>query len=126
MWKNLHMSLIATVATPTIVNNATAAQITEANRAHKEDTCLYRTYTNVDQAFNKLIKLTAQLEASQAYNKNLKDDIVDLQMKMQPTKTTNNDTYCWSHGYQVDNEHTSAMCKNPKEGHKKWSVLASR
>jgi hypothetical protein len=35
-------------ATPEIVNKATAAQITEANRAHKEATRIYRTYNNVD------------------------------------------------------------------------------
>jgi hypothetical protein len=44
-----------TGATPEIVNNASAAQITEANRAQKEATHVYRTYNNVDQAFNKLI-----------------------------------------------------------------------
>jgi alpha-D-ribose 1-methylphosphonate 5-phosphate C-P lyase len=42
-------------ATPEIANNATAAQITEANQAHKEATRVYRTYNNVDQTFKKLI-----------------------------------------------------------------------
>jgi hypothetical protein len=42
-------------ATPVIANNTTAAQLMEANRAYKEDTCVYRTYNNVDQAFKKLI-----------------------------------------------------------------------
>jgi hypothetical protein len=42
-------------ATPVITNNATSAQITEANRAHKEATRVYHTYNNVDQAFKKLI-----------------------------------------------------------------------
>jgi hypothetical protein len=36
-------------------DNATAAQITEANRAHTEVIRVYRTYSNVDQAFKKLI-----------------------------------------------------------------------
>jgi hypothetical protein len=36
-------------------DNATAALIAEANRAHKEATCVYHTYNNVDQAFKKLI-----------------------------------------------------------------------
>jgi hypothetical protein len=31
----------------------------------------------------------------------------------------NNDNYCWSHGYQVHNGHTSARYKNQKEGHNK-------
>jgi hypothetical protein len=35
--------------------NATASQITEANRAHTEAIRVYRTYNNVDQALKKLI-----------------------------------------------------------------------
>jgi hypothetical protein len=42
-------------ATPEIANNATETQITEANRAHKESTRIYRTYNNVDQSFKKLL-----------------------------------------------------------------------
>ena len=29
-----------------------------------------------------------------------------------------NENYCWSHGYHVSNNHTSATCKNTKPGHK--------
>jgi hypothetical protein len=43
-------------ATPVHQNNATAAQFSEANRAHTEAIRVYRTYNNVDQAFKKLIK----------------------------------------------------------------------
>jgi hypothetical protein len=42
-------------ATPVHPDNATAAQIAEANRAHTEATRVYRTYNNVNQAFKKLI-----------------------------------------------------------------------
>jgi hypothetical protein len=42
-------------ATPMHANNATAAQITEASRAHKGDTHVYRTYCTIDQVFKKLI-----------------------------------------------------------------------
>jgi hypothetical protein len=31
---------------------------------------------------------------------------------------TNNDNYCWSHGYQVGLNHTSANCTNKSPGHK--------
>jgi hypothetical protein len=58
--------------------------------------------------------------------KKLKEDIAQLKLKIRPAwqvqrpvKTMDNDNFCWSHGYQVHNEHTSASCKNPKEGHKK-------
>jgi hypothetical protein len=70
-------------------------------------------------------KLAMQFEASQAYIKKLKEDIADLKAKMKvilrdhiPAKTTNNDTYCWSHGYQVHKDHTSATCKAQKNRHK--------
>jgi hypothetical protein len=29
----------------------------------------------------------------------------------------NNGGYCWSHGYLVHSQHTSANCRNKKEGH---------
>jgi hypothetical protein len=71
-------------------------------------------------------KLTLQLETSQAYVKNPKEYIVQFKLNIKPAwqgqrpaKTTDNDNYCWSHGFQVHNKHTSASCKNPKQGHKK-------
>jgi hypothetical protein len=42
-------------ATHVHAKNATATQITEANRARKYATRIYRTYNNVDQLFKKLI-----------------------------------------------------------------------
>jgi hypothetical protein len=72
------------------------------------------------------VKLTLQLETSQAYIQKLKEYIVQLKLKIKPAwqgqrpaKTMANDNYCWSHGYQVHNEHTSASCKNQKDGHQK-------
>jgi hypothetical protein len=70
-----------------------------------------------------------QLETSQAYVNNLKEDIVKLKFNIKPTwqgqrpgKTTDKDNYFWSHGYQVHNEHTRAGCKNQKEGQNKEST----
>jgi hypothetical protein len=42
-------------AAATIVTGMMAAQIIETNRLHTEAICVYRTYHNVDQAFQKLI-----------------------------------------------------------------------
>jgi hypothetical protein len=42
-------------ATQAHPDNATAARIAEANRAHTEAIRAYRTYNNVDRAFKKLI-----------------------------------------------------------------------
>jgi hypothetical protein len=77
-------------------------------------------------------KLTFQLKTSQAYVQKLKEEITQLKLKLKPAwqvqrppKTTNNDKYCWSHGYQLHNGHTSASCKNRKEGHKTQATKAN-
>jgi hypothetical protein len=69
-------------------------------------------------------KLATQLEAAQAQIAQLKDEIAALKNKIKPDwqgqrpiKTTNNDSYCWSHGYQVAKSHTSATCNMKKSGH---------
>jgi hypothetical protein len=69
-------------------------------------------------------KLASQLEAAQSYIKVLKDEILSLKANIkpvwlgqQPAKSTNNNTYCWSHGHQIHKEHTSATCKARKDGH---------
>jgi hypothetical protein len=63
-------------------------------------------------------KLANQLEAVHALIAQLKREIATLKIKIKPvwqvqrpTRSTNNDSYRWSHGYQVAKSHTSA------EGH---------
>jgi hypothetical protein len=70
-------------------------------------------------------KLATQLEAAHAHIAQLKNEIATLKNKIKPAwqgqrpvKTTNNDSYCWSHGYQVSKWHTSATCNMKKTGHK--------
>jgi predicted RNase H-like nuclease (RuvC/YqgF family) len=53
-------------------------------------------------------KLANQLEAAHALITQLKSEIATLKIKIKPVwqgqrpaRTTNNDSYCWSHGYQV-------------------------
>jgi hypothetical protein len=55
-------------------------------------------------------RLANQLEAAHAL-------ITQLKKGKRPAKTTNNDSYCWSHGYQVAKSHTSATCNMKKNGH---------
>jgi hypothetical protein len=62
-------------------------------------------------------KIATQLEAAQAHISQLKNEIATLKNKINPAwqgqqtiKTTNNDRYCWSYGYQVAKSHTSATC----------------
>jgi phage shock protein A len=69
-------------------------------------------------------KLATQLEAAHAQIAQLKNEIATLNNKIkpawqgqQPVKTTNNGSYCWSHGYQVAKSHTSATCNMKKSGH---------
>jgi predicted ATP-dependent protease len=69
-------------------------------------------------------KLATQLEAAHAQIAQLKNEIVTLRNKIKsawqrqrPVKTTKNDSYCWSHGYQVAKSHTSATCNMKKSGH---------
>jgi hypothetical protein len=69
-------------------------------------------------------KLATQLEAAQAQIAQLKNEIAALKNKIKPAwqgqrpiKTMNNDSYCWSHGYQVAKSHTSATCNMKKSGH---------
>jgi hypothetical protein len=69
-------------------------------------------------------KLATQLEAAHALIAELKNEITTLKRKIKPAwqgqrpvKTTNNDSYCWSHGYQVAKLHTSATCNMKKSGH---------
>jgi hypothetical protein len=68
--------------------------------------------------------LATQLEAAHAHIAQLNNEIATLKNKIKPAwqgqrpvKTTNNDSYCWSHGYQVANSHTSATCNMKKSGH---------
>jgi predicted RNase H-like nuclease (RuvC/YqgF family) len=69
-------------------------------------------------------KLSNQLEAAHALIAHLKSEIATLKIKIKPvwqgqrpTRTTNNDSYCWSHGYQVAKSHTSATCNVRMTGH---------
>jgi predicted RNase H-like nuclease (RuvC/YqgF family) len=69
-------------------------------------------------------RLANQLEAAHALIAQLKSEIATLKGKIKPAwqgqrpaKTRNNDSYCWSHGYQVAKSHTSATCNVRKNGH---------
>jgi hypothetical protein len=68
--------------------------------------------------------LATQLKAAQAQIAQLKNEIAVLKNNIKPAcqgqrpiKMTNNDSYCWSHGYQVAKSHTSATCNMKKSRH---------
>jgi uncharacterized protein YlxW (UPF0749 family) len=69
-------------------------------------------------------KLATQLKAAQAQIAQLKNEIAALKNNINPAwqgqrpiKTTNNDIYCWSHGYQVAKSHTSVTCNMKQSRH---------
>jgi predicted RNase H-like nuclease (RuvC/YqgF family) len=93
----------------------TIAQLTTAT-ASDRGTVATLTTTNA--------KLAPQLEAAQTQIAQLKNEIATLKNNIKPDwqgqrpiKITNNDSYCWSHGYQVAKSHTSATCNMKKSGH---------
>jgi hypothetical protein len=74
-------------------------------------------------------KLANKLEAAHALIAQLKSEIATLKIKIKPvlqgqrpTRTTNNDSYCWSHGFQVAKSHTSATCNVRKAGHQETAT----
>jgi hypothetical protein len=67
-------------------------------------------------------KLGNQVEAAHALIAQLKSEIVKLKSKtkpvwqgQRPARTTNNDSYCWSHGYQVAKSHQCDMQRQKEQ-----------
>jgi hypothetical protein len=74
-------------------------------------------------------RLATQLEAAHALIAQLKSEIATLKIKIKPvwqgqrpTRTTNNDSNCWSHGFQVAKSHASATCNVRKTGHQETAT----
>jgi hypothetical protein len=98
--------------------NETAEAIAQLATATASDRSTVATLTTTNS------KLASQLEAANALIAQLKNEIATLNNKIKPAwqvqrpvRTTNNDSYCWSHGYQVAKSHTSATCNMKKSGH---------
>jgi predicted RNase H-like nuclease (RuvC/YqgF family) len=100
----------------TMQNNFDAiTQLTTATASNR-GTVVTLTTTNA--------KLATQLEAAHAQIDQLKNETSTLNNKIKPAwqgqgpiKTTNKNSYCWSHGYQVAKSHTSATCNMKNSGH---------
>jgi hypothetical protein len=74
-------------------------------------------------------KLANQLEAAHALIAKIKSEIATLKIKLKhvwqgqrPARTTINDSYCWSHGYQVGKSHNSASFQVRKTGHQEAAM----
>jgi hypothetical protein len=77
----------------------------------------------------KNAKLATQLEAAHVLIAQLKSEIATLKIKIKPvwqgqrpTRATNNNSYCWSHGFQVAKSYTSATCNVRKAGHQETAT----
>jgi hypothetical protein len=110
---------------PEAMNNTTEAmeQLATA-KASDRSTVATLTTTNA--------KLASHLEAANKLIAQLKNDIATLKNKIKPAwqgqrpvRTTNNDSYCWSHGYQVAKSHTSATCNMKKSGHQDAAIKSN-
>jgi hypothetical protein len=96
----------------------TADAIAQLATATASDRSTVATLTTINA------KLANQLEAAHALIATLKSEIATLKIKLKPVwqgqrpaRTTNNGSYCWSHGYQIGKSHTSASCQVRKTGH---------
>lgn len=86
------------------------------------------TATSTDrQAFAALAvtneNLSQQLKEAMQEIKDLKALVA--KGKRTPTMYRKNNNYCWTHGYRVTENHTSATCNKPAEGHKKEATRAN-
>jgi predicted RNase H-like nuclease (RuvC/YqgF family) len=106
--------------------NKTSKAIAQLATATASDRSTVATLTTTNA------KLASQLEADNALIAQLKNEIVTLKNKIKsvwqgqrPVRTTNNDSYCWSHGYQVAKSHTSATCNMKKRGHQDAAIKSN-
>jgi hypothetical protein len=104
----------------------TADAITQLATATASDSGTVATLTTTNA------KLATHIEAAHALIAQLKNEIATLTNKIKPAwqgqrpvKTTNNDSYCWSHGYQVAKSHTSATCNIKKIGHQDAAIKSN-
>jgi predicted RNase H-like nuclease (RuvC/YqgF family) len=77
-------------------------------------------------------KLATQLEDANALIAQLKNEIAAIKNNIKPAwqgqrpvRTTHNDSYCWSHGYQVAKSHTSATCNMKKSEHQDAAIKSN-
>jgi hypothetical protein len=101
----------------------TAEEIAQLATATESDRGTVATLTTTNA------KLATQLEAAHALIAQLKSEIATLKIKIKrvwqgqrPARATNNNSYCWSYGFQVAKSHTSATCNVRKDGHQETAT----
>jgi hypothetical protein len=106
---------IANLATATASDRSTVASLTSTNSSLSTE----------------LTEATAKLNAATQEISTLKVQIASLQTNRQTEgggrdrpRYAPNSNYCWTHGYKVNNRHTSSTCTNKREGHKDEATRA--
>ena len=67
---------------------------------------------------SQLSALTSQLETLSTNRTPLKPPTATAaKLPTRPTRKYQNNNYCWSHGFDVHGEHTSATCRYQNPGH---------
>jgi hypothetical protein len=96
---------------------AQLATVTESDRGTV--TTLTTTNAKLANQLEVANDLIAQLKSKIATPKN---KIKPAWQGQRPARTANNDSYCWSHGYQLAKSHTSATCNVRKNGHQEYAT----
>jgi hypothetical protein len=104
----------------------TAEEISQLATAKASDRSTMATLTTTNT------KIATQVEAANALIAQLKNEKATLKNKIKPAwqgqrpiRTMNNDSYWWSHGYQVFTSHTSATCNMKKSGHQDAAIKSN-
>jgi hypothetical protein len=138
---------LANLATATAQDRSTVSQLTSTNSQLSAQ--LQTITAKLNQALTELSSLksaprpptattapttlTAQLNAALAENARLQHNHQTPVITTPPAPTQRtpivrrwfNTNYCWTHGYHVDDEHTSITCKHPKPGHNQAATRAN-
>jgi hypothetical protein len=94
---------LANLATATAADRGVVATLTEANA---------RLVKQLEDNSNELRELKALIRKER------------VEKRGQRSFNPSPNNYCWTHGYKVDNTHTSLSCKLPKPGHKREAARA--
>jgi hypothetical protein len=112
-------TVMANLATATSADHETAATLTRAIAIHTDQLKAKDTWEKSQEAEVKSL-LGGQVHARPA---TAPTSIPTTHIRK--SYRTNNDNYCWSHGYQVGLNHTSANCTKKAPGHKDNAIKSN-
>lgn len=108
--QELQQQMLAHLATVATSDSAAIAQLQQHN--HTLHTELLATNTRLEQALAAITTIAA----TQRPNKRAAPTASTAPPPKQP-KLCSNTNYCWTHGWWINDDHTSASCTKPAAGH---------